>query len=164
MYDRHALLDLLSRSSSGHTLPQPFYTDARLYDFDVSVIFARCWLMIGFEVELPQPGAYLSTTIGPNPVLVVRGRDGAIRGFHNTCRHRGSQICAEGRGRTPPWSVPTIAGRTTSMDGCSALRACRMTSSSKTTACNRSGSSGSPGASMWRSPTRSPTLRRFAPP
>jgi Rieske 2Fe-2S family protein len=106
MYDRHALLDLLSRSSSGHTLPQPFYTDARLYDFDVSVIFARCWLMIGFEVELPQPGAYLSTTIGPNPVLVVRGRDGAIRGFHNTCRHRGSQICAEGRGRTPRLVCP----------------------------------------------------------
>ena len=106
MFDSSALLDLLGRSSPGHTLPQPFYTDTRLYDFDVAVIFTRCWLLIGFEVELPQPGSYLSTTIGPNPILVVRGRDGVVRGFHNTCRHRGSQICAEGRGSTPRLVCP----------------------------------------------------------
>jgi Rieske 2Fe-2S family protein len=106
MYDHRALMELLRRSSSGHTLPQAFYTDPRLFDFDVAVVFTRCWLMVGFEVELPQPGAYLSVTIGPNPIVVVRGRDGVIRGFHNTCRHRGSQICAEGRGSAPRLVCP----------------------------------------------------------
>jgi Rieske 2Fe-2S family protein len=40
-------------------------------------------------------------TVGPHPLLVVRGRDQVIRGFHNTCRHRGAQICAEGGGTLP---------------------------------------------------------------
>jgi Rieske 2Fe-2S family protein len=99
MYKSHQVLDLLSGSGAGHTLPQPFYTDPDLFDFDMSAVFGRSWLMIGFEVELPDAGSYMAVTIGQNSVIVVRGRDGVIRGFHNTCRHRGSQICADGLGR-----------------------------------------------------------------
>jgi glycine betaine catabolism A len=98
MYDRQHILDLLGRAQPGHTLPQAFYRDADIYEFDVSAVFARSWLMLGFEAELPEPGCYLSSTIGPHPILVVRGRDEVIRGFHNICRHRGAQICPEGSG------------------------------------------------------------------
>jgi Rieske 2Fe-2S family protein len=100
MHDRKRVLQLLDDSKDHHTLPQAFYTDSDIYDFDVSVIFNRSWLMIGFEVELPAPGSYLAVTIGRSPIVVVRGRDGVIRGFHNTCRHRGSQVCADGYGRS----------------------------------------------------------------
>jgi glycine betaine catabolism A len=99
MHDRSRVLELLDRSNAEYTLPQAFYTDPDLYDFDVSAVFSRSWLMIGFEAELPEPGSYMAVTIGRNPVVVVRGRDSVIRGFHNTCRHRGSQICADGHGR-----------------------------------------------------------------
>ncbi len=91
MYDPRKVLELLSGSAGGYTLPQPFYTDPDIFDFDISEVFGRSWLMIGFESELPEAGSYLAVTIGQNPVLLVRGRDGVIRGFHNTCRHRGSQ-------------------------------------------------------------------------
>ena len=101
MYDRHRILDLLTRAKPGHTLPQPFYRDPDLYEFDVSAVFSRSWLMLGFEAELPEPGSYLSVAIGPHPVLLVRGRDAVIRGFHNVCRHRGAQICPEASGRLP---------------------------------------------------------------
>ncbi len=90
---------MLSGSEASHTLPQPFYTDPDLFDFDMARIFGRTWLMIGFEAELPESGSYMAVTIGRNSVLLVRGRDGLIRGFHNVCRHRGSQICADGHGR-----------------------------------------------------------------
>ena len=99
MFDRARVLELLSGSSGDYTLPQAFYTDPDLYEFDVSAIFTRSWLMIGFEVELPEPGSYMALTIGRCPIVVVRGRDRVIRGFHNTCRHRGAQICANGHGR-----------------------------------------------------------------
>jgi Rieske 2Fe-2S family protein len=99
MYEPHKVLDLLSGSNAGHTLPQPFYTDPDLFAFDMSAVFGRSWLMIGFEAELPEAGSHMAVTIGQNSVLLVRGRDGMIRGFHNTCRHRGSQICADGIGR-----------------------------------------------------------------
>jgi Rieske 2Fe-2S family protein len=100
MYDRTRILDLLDRTRDDYTLPQAFYTDADLYEFDVSAVFSRSWVMIGIEAELPEPGSAMAVTIGRNPVVVVRGRDGVIRGFHNTCRHRGSQICADGHSRS----------------------------------------------------------------
>ena len=99
MFDRARVLELLGGSNGDYTLPQAFYNDPDLYEFDVSAIFTRSWLMIGFEVELPEPGAYMALTIGRCPIVVVRGRDRVIRGFHNTCRHRGAQICADGHGR-----------------------------------------------------------------
>lgn len=99
MNDRARVLELLGCSNGDYTLPQAFYTDPDLYDFDVTAIFTRSWLMIGFEVELPEAGSYMALTIGRCPIVVVRGRDRVIRGFHNTCRHRGAQICADGHGR-----------------------------------------------------------------
>ena len=101
MYRNERLAALLRDSRPGYTLPQVFYNDPEAYAFDVSAVLTRSWFMLGFEAELAEPGAYLSVTIGPHPLLVVRGRDGIIRGFHNTCRHRGAQICAEGGGTTP---------------------------------------------------------------
>jgi len=101
MFDRERLLELLNAAKPGHTLPQAFYGDPEVYQFDVSSVFLRSWFMLGFEAELPAPGSYLSVTIGPHPLLVVRARDQKIRGFHNTCRHRGAQICAEGGGKLP---------------------------------------------------------------
>ena len=82
----------------GHSLPQPFYTDDDFFAFDLAAVFGRSWLFVGFEVELREPGDYLSLTIGKWPILVMRGRDGIVRGFHNSCRHRGSVLCPVGSG------------------------------------------------------------------
>jgi glycine betaine catabolism A len=106
MYDPRKVLELLSGSDSGYTLPQPFYSDPDIFDFDLAEVYGRSWLMLGFESELPEAGSYLAVTIGQSSVLVVRGRDAVIRGFHNTCRHRGSQICEEGHGRAAKLICP----------------------------------------------------------
>ena len=106
MHDWTRVLDLLGGSTADYTLPQAFYTDPDLYEFDVSAVFTRSWLLIGFEAELPDPGSYLAVTIGRNPIVIVRGRDRVVRAFHNTCRHRGAQICADGHGRNPKLVCP----------------------------------------------------------
>jgi glycine betaine catabolism A len=100
------LRHLLDRSPPDHSLPQPFYRDAEIYDFDTRLIYPRSWLMIGFEAELGEAGSYIALTIGANPVVVVRARSGEIVGYHNTCRHRGSQIVPDGHGRTPKLVCP----------------------------------------------------------
>lgn len=94
-------LQLLSERKPGHSLPQPFYRDPGLYELDVQAIFQRTWLMIGFEAELPEPGDYLAETIDGSPIVLIRQKDGSISGFHNSCRHRGARLCADGRGRNP---------------------------------------------------------------
>jgi Rieske 2Fe-2S family protein len=106
MYDRNRILQLLDQSRPGFSLPRALYRDEDVFEFDVEQVFTRSWLLIGFEVELAEVGSYLALTVGRNPIVVIRGTDGTIRGFHNTCRHRGSQICADGKGRTSKMVCP----------------------------------------------------------
>jgi len=101
MNTRQRILDLLEGARPGHSLPRAFYNDPALFEFDVANVLPRSWFMLGFTAELTSPGSYLSVTIGSHPILAVRGRDNQIRAFHNTCRHRGAQICAEGSGTSP---------------------------------------------------------------
>jgi Rieske 2Fe-2S family protein len=92
-------IDALVRSRRpGYSLPQALYNDPDVFDFDLDAIFTRSWLLLGFEAELPKPGSYMAQTVGKWPILVVRDRSGQLRAFHNSCRHRGAQICADGRG------------------------------------------------------------------
>jgi Rieske 2Fe-2S family protein len=106
MYDRNRLTSLLGQRRTGYTLPQPFYLDADIFEFDLEAIFHRSWNLVGFEAELIQPGSYLATAIGRSPVLVLRNKQGTIAGFHNSCRHRGAQILKSGCGRVPRLVCP----------------------------------------------------------
>ena len=98
MADFERIAALLDRRRPGHALPGAFYTDADVFEFDQVAIHRRCWILVGFEVELSRAGSHLALTVARAPVFVVRGQDGALRGFHNTCRHRGSRIVPEGKG------------------------------------------------------------------
>ncbi len=96
--ERDRIRALLGERRAGHSLPQAFYTDPAIFEFDLAAIHARTWLQVGFEIELPKTNSTLSLMIGRWPVLVTRDRDGQLRAFHNSCRHRGAQICPPGRG------------------------------------------------------------------
>jgi Rieske 2Fe-2S family protein len=98
MFDRDEIARLLSARPAGHSLPQALYTDPQALAFDLEAIFKPNWLMAGFDLELAKPGAWMAFSIGPWPIFIVRDRSGGLRGFHNTCRHRGARILAEGKG------------------------------------------------------------------
>ncbi|HWF01110.1 MAG TPA: aromatic ring-hydroxylating dioxygenase subunit alpha [Caulobacteraceae bacterium] len=97
---------LVAARRPGRTLPQGLYVDPDVFAFDLEAIFERSWLIAGLECELPRPGACLAFTAGRGGVFVVRGRDGRIRGFHNTCRHRGSRIVVDGKAASPRLVCP----------------------------------------------------------
>ncbi len=106
MIDPHTFARLFQARKPGHGLPQALYTEPEAFAFDLEAIFRRSWLLIGFETELPRAGAWMATAIGPWPVVVTRARDGGIRAFHNSCRHRGAQICRPGKGVAPRLVCP----------------------------------------------------------
>ena len=97
-FDPNRIAQLLAARRPGHSLPQEFYSDPAIFEFDLAAIFGTSWLMAGFEIELPKRNSTLSLLIGRWPVLITRDRDGELRAFHNSCRHRGAQISPPGRG------------------------------------------------------------------
>jgi Rieske 2Fe-2S family protein len=99
------LAQLRSRSSE-FGLPGQFYRSADIYGYDLDLIFYQEWLFAAHTAELDRPGSYLTLQIGDYPVLIVRGRDGLIRAFLNSCRHRGARICADERGNTAKLVCP----------------------------------------------------------
>ena len=96
--DLEAIGALLAQRRPGHALPQGLYSAQAAYAFDLAAIFGRAWILAGFTVELPKAGSWLSIMVGSAPVLITRDRSGHIAAFHNSCRHRGAQICPPGRG------------------------------------------------------------------
>ncbi|MFM5913693.1 MAG: aromatic ring-hydroxylating oxygenase subunit alpha, partial [Chakrabartia godavariana] len=100
-------IDALFRErKTGHTLPRQLYIGQDAFDFDLTAIYGQSWLMAGMECELPKSGSYISMMVGKWPVLIVRDKQGDIRAFHNSCRHRGSIICPAGHGTAPKLVCP----------------------------------------------------------
>lgn len=60
-------------------------------------IFDRCWLYVGHESEVAEPGDFRTRTVGGRPLIFCRSQDG-IDAFLNTCRHRGAVVCREREG------------------------------------------------------------------
>jgi nitrite reductase/ring-hydroxylating ferredoxin subunit len=80
-------------SDDGSVVNPRIFTDPSIFEVEQERIFGRCWLFIGHESELPEPGSFIRTTIGAEPVLVTRDRDGQIHAHLNVCRHRGTELC-----------------------------------------------------------------------
>lgn len=116
MLDHARLRALLAARQPNHSLPQAFYTDPGIFAFDLEAIYASTWILVGFGPELPAPGATMALTIGRSPIVIVRGPDGTLRGFFNSCRHRGAQICETGRA-TQSWLICPYHQWTYGLDG-----------------------------------------------
>ncbi len=69
------------------------YSDPDFFAREQRRIFDRSWLYAAHESELPQDGDFITRRVGGRPLLIVRGADGKIRVFHNSCRHRGALVC-----------------------------------------------------------------------
>ncbi len=81
------------------TLPGHDYHADEVWQVERERIFGRRWVYVARVDALAEAGDCLAVEVGGEGILVVRGRDGALRGFHNVCRHRGAQLCDEGAHR-----------------------------------------------------------------
>ncbi len=77
------------------------FGDEALYQMELERIFARCWLVLAHESEIPKPNDFVTTYMGEDPVLVTRDGNGELHAFLNVCRHRGSRVCLVDSGNAP---------------------------------------------------------------
>lgn len=76
------------------------YIDQELFELEMDHLFANTWNYVGHESQVPNPGDYFGTTIGTQPVMMVRHSDGSIRVLYNRCPHKGTRITTETCGST----------------------------------------------------------------
>jgi phenylpropionate dioxygenase-like ring-hydroxylating dioxygenase large terminal subunit len=78
-------------------MPKSVYISEDFARAEQQHIFAREWLCAGRAEALPNPGDYMTIHVAQEPVIILRDRDGTLRGLSNVCRHRMSTLL-EGRG------------------------------------------------------------------
>ncbi len=79
-------------------LPAEAYFDQRHHERELQRIWYRNWVYVGRSSEVAARRAFCTYEMGDQKILLVRDDDGALQGFHNTCRHRGALLCRESRG------------------------------------------------------------------
>src|SRR5688572_5466304 len=82
------------------------YVDPAIFELEMERIFGRAWLVLGHESQVKSPGDYFTTRMGREPVVIVRKEKEEIAVLVNRCAHRGSMVCAEGRGNTERFVCP----------------------------------------------------------
>jgi hypothetical protein len=65
------------------------YIDEDVFDLEMEYLFASTWIFVGHESQIPNVGDYYTTTVGNEPVVMVRHTDKTIKVLYNRCPHRG---------------------------------------------------------------------------
>jgi choline monooxygenase len=99
------MTDMTQARTGGWTLPARYYWDPAIFAKERDRIFFRSWIYAGHAKQIAEAGSYLTLDILDQGIVLLRGHDGAIRGFHNVCQHRGHRLL-EGRGRVPVVTCP----------------------------------------------------------
>jgi len=80
--------------------------DREIFDIEMERIFAKSWLPLAHESEIPNPGDFVRRNAGQDSCLVVRREDGSIAVLLNACSHRGMTLCREEKGNSQTFKCP----------------------------------------------------------
>ena len=109
-YDSKAAL------SEASTIPAGWYTNEQIFALEKETVFSRTWQFAARLDQLETAGNYVTTDIADEPVVVVRGNDGNLRGFFNVCRHHAAAVMTEAAGHANHLRCP-YHGWTYSLEG-----------------------------------------------
>ncbi|HEX5452770.1 MAG TPA: aromatic ring-hydroxylating dioxygenase subunit alpha [Stellaceae bacterium] len=98
---RPGLVDLATGQVS-----REIFVNEEIYAEEQEKIFARAWLFVGHESQIPNPGDYVVSCMGEESVILCRDRTGQIHVFLNSCRHRGMKVCRYDEGNAAVFTCP----------------------------------------------------------
>ena len=114
----HHLLDVaIPNDWDRRGLPGWAYHSDALLELEKEHVFRNHWQIAGHVSDVQEAGDYLTMDVVGERALVVRGKDGEVRAFHNICRHRGSRVVAENQGNCKNALVCPFHGWVYNLDG-----------------------------------------------
>lgn len=102
--------------TAARTPPAAWYFDPEIEAAEAASVFTSSWQLVARTDQLRRPGDYVTADIAGEPVVVVRGTDGRIRGFFNVCRHHAAQVAQGPSGSVRALHCP-YHGWTYDLDG-----------------------------------------------
>lgn len=82
------------------TIDRRIFWDESVYRLELERIFARCWLFVCHESQVPNKGDFITTSMGQDAVIACRAEDGSVSVMLNSCPHRGNRVCFADEGNT----------------------------------------------------------------
>jgi len=73
-------------------IPSGRYCDPDFATLERDRVWRRTWLYVAHTSQLAEPGSYVTSDRSGSPLVVVRGEDGVVRAFYNSCRHRAAPV------------------------------------------------------------------------
>jgi phenylpropionate dioxygenase-like ring-hydroxylating dioxygenase large terminal subunit len=98
---RSDLVDLTTGQIS-----REIFVNEDIYAEEQERVFARSWLFVGHESQIPNPGDFFVSCMGEESVILCRDRRGKVHVFLNSCRHRGMKVCRYDEGSTAVFTCP----------------------------------------------------------
>ena len=87
-------------------ISRELFVNEDIYQQEQEQIFARSWLLVGHESQVPKPGDYFVSCMGEESVILCRDRESQLHVFLNSCMHRGMKVCRYDEGNTPVFTCP----------------------------------------------------------
>jgi len=76
------------------------FVDQTLFELEMEHVYTRTWVYVGHESQVPLPGDFITTTVGNEPVIMVRHTDKSVRVLVNRCPHKGTKVASDACGNT----------------------------------------------------------------
>jgi nitrite reductase/ring-hydroxylating ferredoxin subunit len=86
-------------------VPKGRYLDPEFLELELDRLFPRVWLNACRADEVADVGSYVEFSVGDESVIVTRTSDDAVKGYFNSCRHRGTRLVVD-RGRLGGFRCP----------------------------------------------------------
>ncbi len=83
-----AIADLV-RATEVH---RDLFINEEVFQLEMEHLFANTWVYVGHASQVPNTGDFFTTTVGDQPVLMIRQADGEVKVLHNRCPHKGVMV------------------------------------------------------------------------
>jgi phenylpropionate dioxygenase-like ring-hydroxylating dioxygenase large terminal subunit len=87
-------------------VPAHIYNDRELFELERERVFARAWVFVGHESEIPSAGDYVVRRVLEDSFIITRDESGVVRAHFNMCLHRGMQVCRAEMGNASHFRCP----------------------------------------------------------
>lgn len=92
--------------AEGGTVARELFVSQAIYEAELERIFARAWLLVGHESQVPKANDFAVSRMGTDSVILTRNRQDEILVLLNSCAHRGMRVCRFDAGNAPVFTCP----------------------------------------------------------